>query len=144
MPHYGLQTDPDQASWSNLLESTRLHLFILGKIREDSSTCNIDLVPAVEAILQAFYTAASTGRNEWDIDFSILKLYRWAERGRGIVKISPKVAEELCRSTVTGAHGYGGTAVPESVSGKQEILALCDPRTRRCRPGYFTMSIRGM
>ena len=139
----GPQADPDQASWTTLLESTRIHLFILGKIKEESTTCNIDLVPAVEAILQAFYSAATTGRNEWDIDFQTLKLYRWTERGRGIVKISHKVGEELSRLSVTGSHGYAGSNSPDGVSGKQEIMALCDPRTRRCRPGYFASNLRG-
>ena len=115
---------------------------MLGKIKEESSTCNIDLIPAVEAILQAFYAAAATGRSEWDIDFSVLKLYRWTDRGRGIVKIGSKVAEELSRSCVTGGYASPNTT-PDNVSGKQEIMALCDPRTRRCRPGYFTSNIRG-
>lgn len=143
MPRFGPQVDPDQASWTTLLESSRLHLFILGKIREESSICNIDLIPAVEAVLQTFYAAATTGRTEWDIDFQVLKLYRWTERGRGIVKVSPKAADELSRLSVSGAHGHSGPNGLDNLSAKQEIMALCDPRTRRCRPGYFASSIRG-
>lgn len=135
------QTDGEKSSWSKLIESTHLHLFILRRIREDSITCTIDLVYTIESILQPIYTAATSGRYHLDADFSVLKMYRWTGRGRGIVKVNSKIAEELSRLSVTSASNYSSPNGMDGETARRKILAVYDPRTRQSRPGHFCRSI---
>jgi hypothetical protein len=131
------QSDQERASWTKLTESSRSHLLILSRIRDDTENSTIDLIHAVEDILQGTLSAVTTSSKDWDVDMSTLRLYRWTKRGRGIVKLSPRIADEISKVEVgdlktsmsSAMADLRNTTYDESV--KRAILASLAPELER-------------
>ncbi|KAH7367778.1 hypothetical protein B0T11DRAFT_275975 [Plectosphaerella cucumerina] len=136
-------TFPPQAIPTSLSKSSLAHLRALASIRARCSRFDSPLSLEVQRLLETCHHRVVLGYdNGTGVSASVLKMYRWKRRGKGIIPLNGEVADEIGEfDEAPGAEilPFGsGSSVMNSL---EVIHEVCSPSSRMCEPGFFDMSI---
>lgn len=126
-----------------LSRSSLAHLRALAAIRARCGRFDSPLLLEVQRLLESCHHRVVLGYdNGAGVSASVLMLYRWTGRGKGILPLTDDMAKamwEFAQSPEAEIRPSGdGPGMGRSLAIVQDV---CSPDSRLCEPGFFDMSI---
>lgn len=138
-----IQTNEGEANVpKRLINSSEIHLKILSSLEKREKQYSKLLVTEIHFMLSSCLSRFTSNRiGEIELSCHVLYLYRWTDRGTGMIKMSELDAERewMFLDSPRDKLRTEPPSVAQSLIPK--IYDICSPEKGMCEDGYFDLSI---